>query len=168
MQQNNGATLPSESEMKTSPLVWMTMRDLFMAIIIGMATGLATIGISMLMNRFVFAAVLCRTDTSGDCSNAPLYSAIVAMVIGAILALIVLARVRTFRPLLVVIAASVSLWGMYIFTEPLVWYLELIIAAVLYGLAFGIFSWVARIRSFILSVVVSLVVIVAIRLMLTA
>ena len=168
MQQNSAPTASTDSDIKVSPLVWMTARDLFTAILVGMMTGVVTSGVGMLMNRFVFGAVLCRTETGGDCVNAPLYAAIVAMVIGAIFALVALARVRMFRPLLAVIASSIALWGFYVFTAPLDWYWELLAAAVIFGLVYGIFSWIARIRSFIMAVVVAIVIVVAIRFMLVA
>lgn len=149
-----------------SPLVGMSFGDLAKTMAAGVVTGLLTAGVAILMYRFVFAAVLCRSATNVDCNQAPLYATIVAIVVGAIIGTVVLARLRVFRPLLVVLATAIALWTVHIWALGMAWYWGLLVTALLYGLSYGLFAWVARIRSFILAIVVTVVLVVGLRLLL--
>lgn len=169
MQQSAPYTEPNDSDIRVSPFIGMSVRDLFMTIVVGALVGLATAGIALLMNRYVFTAVLCRSEaTASDCTNAPLYATIVAMIIGAIAALVALANMRMYRPLLVVIAATATLWGFHVLTVSMPWYWALVVPMVLFGLIYGMFTWIARIRSFLIAVILTVLVVVGIRLLLVA
>ncbi len=151
-----------------SPFVTMGADDVIRAIISGMGVGLVTAGAMHLLNTFIFSAVLCRPQSVSDCAQAPTYAMIVAMVLGAIVGLVALARLRIYRPLLVVLAATIALWGLASVLSPLAWYWDIICSIVLFGLAYGLFAWLARIRNFIMSLVVTIVVVVIVRLLLVA
>lgn len=149
-----------------SPLVQMSLRELVAAIVCGIGVGLMVSALMLIMNKYLFGTVLCRTSASADCSQAPLYSLIVSMVIGAIAGVVGLARLRVFRPLLTVIASAVALWGI----EPIVfgmpWYWAILSTMFLFGICYGLFTWISRVRSFILAVVLVTVLVVVTRLML--
>jgi hypothetical protein len=146
----------------------MSARELISTIVYGMVVGLIITGLVYVLNKFIFVPVLCRPDLAADCSQAPVYSTIVAYVIGAFIGIIGLARIRIYRPLLVVIAASIALWGSYAIVDGLVWYWTALALALLFGLGYGAFAWVARLRSFLLALVITVVLVVAVRLMLNA
>ena len=96
----------SAVEVPVSPFVAMTSGEIIRTVLCGMGVGLLTALVMFLMNKFVFGAVLCRAQSMADCSQAPTYAMIVAMVIGAIAGLVALARLRVYRPLLIVLAAT--------------------------------------------------------------
>ena len=48
------------------------------------------------------------------------------------------------------------------------WYWALIVPMVLFGLVYGVFAWIARIRSFLIAVILTVLVVVGIRLLLVA
>lgn len=156
----------AEAPARISPVVGMSNTDLIRALATGAAAGLFTALVALLMNRYVFSAVLCRTANASECAQTPTYSVIVAVVIGSIIGLVALARLRVFRPLIVVIASVVSLWVMHLWLFDMAWYWALAVSTGLYALAYGAFSWIARIRSFILTLVVVVVLVVALRLLL--
>lgn len=151
-----------------SPLVTMGARELLRVIVRGALVGAAVAVVYLLLNKFVFSAVLCRPQSTGDCSQAPNYAAIVALVVGVFGGVVVLARARVYRPLLVVLAAIISLWGIQSDVAGVAWYWVILAAAVLSGVSYGLYSWIARIRNFILALVVTVVVIVLIRWVLVA
>ena len=150
-----------------SPFVGMRPRDLISAVISGVMVGVVTVGVALLMNQYVFGAVLCREGAASGCAQAPLYATIVAVVIGGIVGTVALARLRVYRPLLVVLAAAIALWSLNFWLFNVAWYWGLLIAGVLYGLSYGAFSWLARVRSFILSLVLTVVLLVALRLLIS-
>ena len=79
-----------------------------------------------------------------------------------------LARFRVYRPLLVVLTATVALWDLGTTILPMAWYWALLVGAVLFALAYTLFAWVSRIRNFILAVVVAVVMVVIVRFVLVA
>jgi hypothetical protein len=149
---------------KIDPLVPMTVRELVSVIVTGLVAGLLVTGLAYVLDHFVFSAVLCRVQAPANCNDAPGYAMTVAIIIASIAALAVLVRQRVYRPLLVVLAAAISLWGIQRLTDSLPLYGEILVIGVFFGLAYGLFSWVSRIRSFIFAVIVAVVLVVAIRL----
>ena len=145
-------------EVPVSPLVTMSSGELIRTILTGIGVGILSAVLMVLMNKFIFGAVLCRPQSVTDCSQAPTYAMIVAMVIGAIAGLVSLARMRVYRPLLIVLAATIALWGLNTVMASVAWYWVLLMAALLFGLVYGLFAWIARIRNFIMAVVVTVVV----------
>lgn len=150
---------------RVSPLVVMSIRDLIGTIITGLVVGVVTLGAAIVLNRFVFSAVLCRTSTEGDCVNAPSYAVVVAVVLGVIVGTVALARLRVYRPIIVVIATAITLWGIYGLLLGVSWYWALVVGGLLHAIAYGMFAWVVRLRSFILALIITVVLIVGLRLL---
>jgi hypothetical protein len=156
------------TDIRTAALVGMAPGELVRVVLSGVGVGLIVSLVAYVMNVYVFAAVLCRPQAPSECGQAPGYAMVVAMVIGAIVAVVTLVRLRVYRPLLVVLAATTSLWGSYVLVSGLVWYWALLIMIVLFGLVYGLFAWICRPRSFILAVVIAVIAAVVIRLALSA
>lgn len=154
---------PTSTEPHSSSLIPMSGRELITIILSGAAVGAAIIGLYLLLNHFVFSAVLCRPQAPADCSQAPSYAMIVAQIVGIIGGIGVLVRLRVYRPLLVVLASLVSLWTLQQLILPFPWYGALIVAAILFGISYGLFAWVARVRSFVLALVITVVLVVIAR-----
>lgn len=157
-----------ETVVRPAPLVSMGGGELVQSILVGLGVGLVVAVIMFLLNKFVFGAVLCRPQSIAECASAPTYAMIVAMVIGAIAGIVSLARLRIYRPLLAVLAATIALWGINNLVVNLPWYWALLAIMVLFGLAYGLFAWLARLRNFILAIVVTVVMVVIVRLILIA
>lgn len=141
----------------------MSVRELIGVIVSGAVIGIVVIGLYLLLNHFVFSAVLCRPQAPADCSQAPTYAMIVAQVIGVIAGIGILVRMRVYRPLLIVLATIATLWTLQSLIAPFAWWGALCIGAVLFGISYGLFAWVARIRSFILALVVTVVLVIVAR-----
>jgi hypothetical protein len=157
-----------DTDIKVSPFVGMSVRELITTILVGAGAGLVATAITILMNKFVFAAVLCRPEAATDCTNAPMYSMIVGLVIGSIAGLVALAQLRVYRPLLIVVATVIALWGFQALVGGLAWYWALLVMMLLFGLSYGLFAWIARVRSFLLAAVIAVVLVVLVRLLLVA
>ncbi len=151
------------SEAKPLPYVGMTRREFTSVLLTGLAVGAVVTLLYMLLNTFVFGAVLCRAQSTGDCSQAPNYAMIVAIIIGTIAGVANLARLRIYRPLMVGLAAAISLWAVHNITTGFAWYWMLLAVAVLFALSYAVFTWVARIRNFILALVVAIVLVIVTR-----
>ena len=147
-----------------SPFVSMSKRDILDVVLCGAGVGLFVAVLYLLLNNFVFSAVLCRPQDLSNCTNAPGYAMIVATVIGAIAGLVALARARVYRPLFIVLFATIGLWAGNILVDTFAWYLVVPVLVALYALAYLLFAWLARMRSFLFAAVLGIVVIVIIRL----
>lgn len=151
-----------------SPLISMSRRDVIDTLLCGAGVGLFVGILYLLLDTFVFGAVLCRAQQAANCAQAPQYAMIVATVIGAIAGLVALARVRVYRPLFVVLFATISLWASNLLVADYAWYWAIIILVGLYAVAYMLYAWLARIRSFVLAGILGIVILVLIRLVATA
>lgn len=156
------------TDSKALPYVAMTRREFFGVLISGAIAGLTAYVLYALLNNFVFGAVLCRPESTGDCTQAPAYSMVVAIIIATIAGVANLARLRIYRPLLVGLAAAISLWGLHAVVAGSAWYWAAVAFAVLFALGYLVFGWLARVRNFILTLVVTIVLVVLVRWVLVA
>ncbi len=153
---------------ESTTFVTMNSRKLLMIVAVGILAGLVTWGLAHVFDMYVYKAILCNNPSAVQCASSPQYAATTATVIGAAVALFGLVRLRVYRPLLIVLATFISLWGLIELVAPMAWYVEALICAGLYGVALGTFAWVARIRNFIFTAIIILILIIGLRLILGA
>lgn len=146
-----------------SNLVPMTWRELARIGAIGAVIGALSVGLYVLFYTYIFQAVLCRDQANTACGQAATYAAITTAFIASFVAVVVLAHIRVYRPLLIILAAILALWGIQSIVVVLPWYWALAGMIAVGALAYSLFAWIARIRSFILSAVVAIVIAVIIR-----
>ena len=146
-----------------SNLVPMTWRELARIGAIGAVMGALSVGLYVLFHTYIFQAVLCRDQANTACGQAATYAAITTAFIASFVAVVVLAHIRVYRPLLIILAAILALWGIQSIVAVLPWYWALAGMIAVGALAYSLFAWIARIRSFILSAVVAIVIAVIIR-----
>ena len=157
------ADTPTPVTPVTSPFVTMAFPDVLRAFAVGALVGVVSLGLFYALNQYIFGAALCRAGVEG-CSSAPVYSGVIATVVGIIVGIIALAKAGIYRPLPAAIAASIAMGGLLVLLSSVVWYWGLLIAAVLFGIAYMLFAWLSRLRSFVISVIVLVVVAILIRL----
>ena len=136
-------------------------------VLLGAVIGLLVWGLTLVIDRYVLTAILCGGNRDLECANAAIYAESVATIIGAIVGLFFLVRLQVFRPLLVVLAAVISLWGIIGLAGLLPWYGVGLSAVGLYAFSYGLFTWIARIRAFWVVVVLLVVLVVAVRMTLS-
>ncbi len=154
----------SETASETrSNFVPMTWRELARIGAIGAVIGALSVGLYVLFHTYIFQAVLCRDQANTACGQAATYAAITTAFIASFVAVVVLAHIRVYRPLLIILAAILALWGIQAIAAVLPWCWALVGMIAVGALAYSLFAWIARIRSFILSAVVAIVIAVIIR-----
>lgn len=128
---------------------------------VGVLGWLLTLGI----HNWVLDPVFCRSsDTQSVCSSAGLTAWIIAYILVSIVGLFMLIRANIFRPLLVVLAALVTLWLVGLWFLTAAWWVGLIWSAALFALAYALYTWLASLQSFLLSGILVVVVAVLMRL----
>jgi hypothetical protein len=119
----------------------------------------------LLVQNFFIANVFCRSaDDFAVCANGGTVAWSVAFVIVGVVSVFALVRSSVYRPLLVVLAAFVALWGIAPWLAPLAWYWAAVWNIVLFALAYALFAWLATIERFLYSFIATAIVVVLVRL----
>lgn len=155
-------------EEKPAPIITMLRSDVVGIFLLGAAAGFLVWALGIVLDRYVFDVYFCQGDVSSQCRSAKNYAAAMAGAVAAIGALLGLIRLRVYRPLLVVIAAVISTWGVVQLSWGLDWFIGLPVVCVFYALAYGVFSWLARIREFWITLLAMTLLVVAVRLALAS
>lgn len=133
--------------------------------LVGVFGWLFTLGI----NSWVLHPVLCRSaDTASACASSDITAWVIAHVVVSIIGLFLLIRVGVFRPLLVVLAALITLWavGLWFVSSP--WWVGLLWEAGLFAAAYMLYKWVAAVDRFVIAAILTVVLVVVMRLIIAA
>lgn len=140
-------------------------RALVSAASVGAGVGLAGWLLSLLVQNFFVIPVFCRSaDDFGVCASGGTIAWAIAFVIVGVVSVFALVRTTVYRPLLVVLAAFVALWGIAPWLAPLAWYWALLWSTILFALAYALFAWLATIERFLYSFIATALVVVLVRL----
>jgi len=150
---------------------WATMewRALLNIFIVGLLVGVVTYALYLLLLQLVFEPIMCRgTGAIVRCESKESFAGAVAIVVGSMVGLVFLVRERVYRPLLVVIACMLALWGIFTLVATLPWLLATVVVAVAFALGYATFAWVVQPASFVFALVFATFVVVLTRLVLTS
>lgn len=145
----------------------MGTKQIVLVAIWGIVAGLLVWGLTYVFEAYVLKTLLCGETDALTCASASQYGEMIATVITAAISLFVLVKLQVFRPLLVVIAAVVSLWGLIGIIGDLPMYMVALSAAGLYLVSYLAYTWITRLRLFWLVAVLLILLIIAIRVILT-
>lgn len=130
----------------------------------GAVIGLIVWGLAILLEQFVLRGIFCGDPSAAACTNVTTYAGNIGAVIMAIIGVVVLVRLSVFRPLLIVLGAAISLWGLAAWVSGLSLVEQAIWSIVLYALLYSLYAWVARIRNAAMVLIVFAIVAAASRL----
>lgn len=154
-------------EEDTGPFIPPEWIDLLRVGLLGLGVGLLIPLLSWVLHKFLVTPLFCReVSTLALCSPADPTTYYVATAIVGIIATALMANWQIFRPLLIVVAAAASLWGLQRFMGDTIaqsgieYYLT---SAALYMVAFLLFYWILRLKNFALSVVLTVAAVVLVR-----
>ena len=132
---------------------------------IGAGAGILTWLLSLLIRTLFIEPVFCRsTDNFGVCAQGGDIAWVSALVVVSVVAVLALVRVGIYRPLMVVLAVLIAFFGLAPWLAPLEWYWALLWHVVLFGVAYALFAWLATIEKFVVTLIVTLVAVLIIRL----
>ena len=152
---------------ETSLLFTVGFRDIAQTFIVGAVVGLLVWGLSVILHQYVFAPIMCHTS-SAKCADSSGFSLVSAQIIAAITGLVALIRLRIYRPLLVVLAASLALWdALNVLPYDTEWMIALS-SVIIFAIGYTLFMMLARIRSLVFAGIIMLIVLIAVRLALVS
>ena len=158
----------AKQEKTTAVTEFSPQRTLIRPLIVGLGVGVVGYLLTLFIRSVVIQAVFCRSsDMEALCSNGWDVSWIIAHALVGVVSIFALVRAGVFRPLLVVVAAFVALWGIGPFIGNFGWPTALLAEAFLFTVAYGLFAWLASLKRFAYSLLLVVLVVVVIRLMFT-
>lgn len=122
---------------------------------IGIGLGIMTWVLALLLGIFVIDPLLCRSTTVQACSQSSVVAGNIAAIVSAIIGAIVLIRLHVRHSLWIVFTVILSFWGLSTLTHSLGWGEALAWTALLYGVGYLYFTWVMRLRSTTIAVVLA-------------
>lgn len=147
----------------------MTIPDLIKLLVAGAIVGLATYALFLALDQFVFTPALCNSAGLEErCANKASFASGIALIIGAFIGLFAAVQQRVYRPLLVVIFATLGLWTVPLIAASLPWWGASLIVAVLFACAYGAFAWVVQLRNIYAAVGLAIALLVVLRLVISA
>lgn len=147
------------------PAVIVGRSSFITSTVIGAVVGFVGWLLMLGIYHWVLNPVFCRSaDTATACANSGLTSWIIAFAIMSVVGLFMLIRANVFRPLLIVVAAFVTLWALGLWFLPLVWWLGLIWNTILFALAYALYAWLASADRFIFALIAIVVLVIIMRL----
>lgn len=130
--------------------------------LLGVILGAASWLLTMLIDRLVTGALLCG-DQGPICQSSTVVAGNIAIVLAAVGGLLGLVRLSVYRPLLVVIAAAIVLWGLAGFTYGMQWYEAMAWTVMLSAITYVTFVWLVRPRFFLIAIILVLAVVISAR-----
>lgn len=147
----------SSSENKFS-LIDLSPQALIQVALLGTGIGLLYWLITILVRQVVFVPLFCGDPASSMCVGATGGAGVVALIAVAIIGLLGLVRLAVYRPLLIVLATTISLWGIANWTASMFWLEGVAWTIVLFAFCYTVFTWLVRPRAF--GIAIGMVVIV--------
>ena len=139
---------------------------------LGLIVGILVPLLSFLATQYFIQPVFCHaTNTYGVCNNAGLTAYYISTVLISALATIILVNWQVFRPLLIAVAAAAALWGLQQAIGELArqsWLEYGLLSAITFMFTYLLFYWLMRVRSFVASVLLSVLAVVLLRWLLLA
>lgn len=135
------------------------------ALVIGAIVGAFVQIVALALQRFALSPLFCG-DTTVYCTNVPSISYVISLVILHFLGLIALVRAGVVRPLLVVLASVVTVWGIQTWLIDTSWLMAALYSALIVGLAYVYYTWINRMSQFPVALILTVVSVVIVRLLL--
>ncbi|MCB9820191.1 hypothetical protein H6796_02740 [Candidatus Nomurabacteria bacterium] len=158
------------STVASSGVLLMTWRELLRVALIGAVVGLATFALTVVIDKYIITTTFCSGQDSGvvSCDSKEYMASAAATIMVAIGALFALVQSRVYRPLLVVLLAVAGLWNITILALNTNWIISSIAMMALFAIAYATFSWLVQIRNFLVALVLGIVIVVLMRLIISA
>lgn len=134
----------------------------------GAAVGALYFIVTYLVGHFLIEPLYCGPNLNVvNCSNSVGISGNIATIIVAAVGLGIMVSLRVVRPIIVVVATGLLLWGLSVWTAGLGWGEIVAWGALLYGLAYVTFAWICRYNQTMPIIIISILVSVIARIVIS-
>ncbi|MEO6109839.1 MAG: hypothetical protein ABIP50_02420 [Candidatus Saccharimonadales bacterium] len=133
-------------------------------VLIGAGIGIVFWLLTIMLTRYVVEPLTCKNIAdAANCVNASSLAGNIATVITALVAILILIRMRVIQPVILAVGTAALLWDLSAWFSGLFWLEAFGWTILLYGLCFGLFAWISRYSRLLFAVIISLMIILIIR-----
>jgi len=133
-------------------------------VVLGAIIGLVFWVVSVLLARYVIEPLVCRQVVDAAmCTNATPIAGMITTVLVAVAGIVAMVRMGIARPIIVAVATAALLWDLSAWTQGLFWLEAVSWSIILYGLTFALFAWITRYASLLMTIILSVLVVLVIR-----
>lgn len=145
-------------------------RDMLAVALIGGLVGAVSWVLLGLLDKYVLKPIACQMGSSViTCDDATYYASGIAVVVAGLIGLVLLVRQMAFRPLLVVLAAAISIWGIgALWLRDLSWLSAFAFSVVIGALFYMVFVWFSEVRKLWLAMICTILLVILFRLIIIA
>ena len=131
----------------------------------GLVLGLFAWVVTLVVSHFIIDPLFCTTDgpNFSVCTQGGVLASNLATIASGLLGLLALVKLGVYRPLLIVIASAIVLWGLGTWIGAMDWYWALIWSGLLYAISYVAFAWLTRIRVFWIALAAVVVLVILTR-----
>lgn len=147
--------------MKTSPMV--AVQAFVIGLLVGFLVHVGTLG----LQQYALQPLFCQPTNDQYCSSTMQISAVLNILVFHFLGLIALIRIGVIRPLLVVLATVVTLFGLHAWLDGQTWWMASLYSSLLVGISYLFYAWINRMSQFPVALGLTIVSVVAARLLLS-
>jgi hypothetical protein len=149
--------LTSSTDLK--PYIETDRMEVMRVGLIGLVVGLAVPLLGLAIANGLIAPIFCNANQDFSiCSSGGVVAYHSAAIVVALAVVALFANWGVFRPLPLVVAATISLWGFKKFLEPLAsnsWFEYYALSMLLTAVIYLLFYWLLRLRNFPLSILLA-------------
>lgn len=160
---------------QNTPLAYISMPrgEIIKVVTVGLLAGVLVPLATYMLSTYFIEPVFCQAGSEAQniCSSGAVIANHIAAVIVAVIAFAVMTRWGIYRALLLVAAVTLALWGLQKYAAPLTagyWLEYYLFSALLYGLAYMAFYWLLRLKHFVASSILTLVLVVGVCVLMVA
>lgn len=150
--------LTDQQAISESWLMWVR------TVVLGAVTGLIFWLLAIIVARYIVDPLACgRFFNSLVCVDSAPLSGHIAMILATIVGLISLVRAGAARPIVITVASAALLWDLGTWIDGLFWLEAVVWSIVLYSAAYALFAWITRYSTLWMTITISLLVVLIVR-----
>jgi len=150
---------PVSTELK--PYMMTDRMEILRVVIVGVIAGILVPLLGVAIANGVISPIFCHANEGfAICADGGVVAYHISAIIIALIAVALFANWGVFRPLPLVLAATIAMWGFKKFVDPLTsggWFEYYLFSVLLTALCFLLFYWLLRLRNFPLSIIATIV-----------
>jgi len=133
-------------------------------IILGAVTGLIFWLLTIIVARYVIDPLACgRAFNAALCVDSTPLAGNIAAILAAVVGVIAMVRIGAARPIVIAVATAALLWDLGAWTDGLFWLEAVAWSVILYAAVFALFAWITRYANLLITIILSVLIVLIIR-----
>ena len=134
------------------------------AIVIGAIVGVVFWILTLLIERYIIDPLVCSKAVNATlCAGSLPLAGTISTILAGVVGIVLMVRGAVARPIIIAVATAALLWDLAAWTEGLFWLESFAWSVALYALVFALFAWITRHSLLWVTIVLSVLIVVIIR-----